>query len=158
MYVNGSIATTITNPGYAELVALFQEYRIDEVEVMFLYSNNCSQINNVSNLPVFQVAVDYTGTASINQAAILQFENMRVMQMGNYRGDGGPSYRFRPRPFINGANSCIAPSDQWISVLNPTIPYNSLKMVYDPVATTSSTSVGSMELYVRYHISARKTN
>lgn len=158
VYINGNLVTTVANPGFSEIVNLFQEYRIDEVEVMFLYNNNTSQVSNTTNLPILQVAVDYTGTASINQAAILQFENLRVIQMGNYRGEGGPSFRFKPRPFINGATSFFGAPDQWISVLVPTIPYNSLKMVYDPVSTASTISVGNIELYVRYHISARKTN
>lgn len=159
-YLGGALTTTTTNPGYTEIIAMFQEFRIEEVEVMMLYSNNASQINNTLNLPVMQVVVDYTGAAAITSAAALQFENLRVIQMGNYRGDGGPSFRLKPTPFENGGTATVALPNQWLSVLGggPAVQHYGLKIVFDPISSVSSTSVGNLEFYVRYHISARKSN
>jgi len=60
VYLGGALTTTFTNPGYTDIVNMFQEWKIDEVEVMVLYSNNASQINNISNLPILNVVTDYT--------------------------------------------------------------------------------------------------
>jgi len=161
LYINGTLDRTVTNPGNTEVVNMFQEYKIDSVEVMLAYSNNCSQINNVSNLPILQIAYDQSGVADVNSAAILQFENLKVIQLGNYRGDAGPVLTLKPKPIFNTNNSqlaYIAPENSWISTLASSVPHYSLKIVYDPMATTSATSVGNLEFYVRYHISARKTN
>lgn len=157
-YLGGILTTTTTNPGYTEAIAMFQEYRIDEVEVMILYSNNVSQVNNTLNLPVLQIGIDYTGVGAITSAALLQFENLKVIQLGNYRGDAGPVFRFKPTCFMNGGTATIKPQNEWTSVLAPTIPHFALKMVMDPINSSSATSVGNLEFYVRYHLSLRKSN
>jgi len=161
VYLGGTLTTTVTNPGYTEVVNLFQFYKIDKIEIMFIYSNNTSQVNNTLNLPVLQVAVDYSGVASITSAAILQFENLKVIQLGNYRGDAGPVFSFVPKFYENtngGNNAYVGMTGQWIDALAPAAPHFGLKMVFDPISTSSATSVGNLEFYVRYHLSARNTN
>jgi len=152
----GTLFSTVTNPGYTEILNLFQEYRIDEVEISFMYSNNTSQINNVSNLPNFLIAADYTDSAAITAPAIMQFENLRVVQLGNYRGDSGPTFKLKPK-YLDGA-LVVGQNAGWLSVLQPTAVHYGLKFVYDPVSNASNVSVGNLSLYVRYHITARKSN
>jgi len=156
--IAGAAPLTIPNPGYSDLVNLFQEWKINHVEVMFLYSNNCSQINNTVNLPVLQVAADYVNATATTASQMLQYQDMRVIQLGNYRGDAGPIFKLKPRFGVGTGPTFIPNGDEWISTLAPTTVHNCLKVYYDNFASASATSVGALGFYVRYNISARKSN
>lgn len=158
--IGGALSQTVTNPGYTDGVNMFQEWKIDEVEVMILFSNNASQINNVSILPIFQIVADYVDSNAILAPAALQYENLRVVQLGNYRGDAGPIFKLKPKYLVGNSVSTysIQNSNNWLSTLNPAVPHFGVKMVYDPSTGTSSSSVGVFNLYIRYHFSFRKTN
>jgi hypothetical protein len=156
--VAGGAAVTYVNPGYGDIVNLFQEWKINFVEVMFLYSNNCSQINNTVNLPVLQVAADFVNATATTSSQMLQYQDMKVIQLGNYRGDAGPVFKLKPRFGIGTGPTFIPNGSEWLSTLAPTTQHNCLKVYYDSFASASATSVGSLGFYVRYNISARKSN
>jgi len=163
VYAGGAIINSWTNPGYTELVNLFQEYRIDEVEVQMFYSNNVSQINNISNLPIISIVYDRDGTAATSSAAFLQYQDLKTIQLGNDRDPSGPVFRFRPVPNeLAGTSATVSQivptSAPFVSALFPALPHYGMRILYDPVATTSATSVGNLSFYVRYHISARRSN
>jgi hypothetical protein len=161
IYLGGVLTSSVTNPGYLDITGLFQEWRIESVEIGLFYSNNCSQINNTQSLPIIQIAADYTSTAGTTASSLLQYENVRVIQLGNYKGEEAPIFRFKPRFNLQNSGGATVVSNVsagWASSLQPTLPHAGLKIFYDNQLTTSATSVGTLSLYVRYHLAARKTN
>jgi len=163
-YSGGTLLTTISNPGYAEIANLFQEYRIDSIEIQMIWSNTNSQISNSACAPLFNIVTDYTGTSSITQSQILQYDNLKVVQFGDSHNNDRIVYRLRPVPselVYNGVTSgyiipTVAP---FINTSYTAVPHYGLKIFYDQMTGASpSVSIGIMSFYIRYFITARKTN
>ena len=80
-----SYNSAITN--YAEYSNLFDEYKIDKVEVTMVYNNNNSSMNSPHvSAPVLLFVKDYDDNAFTSLAAMEQYSNFRAIQYGNSSG------------------------------------------------------------------------
>jgi hypothetical protein len=72
-------------PNYSELVALFDQYRIDKIELRILYQNNIApvdtdgRIGKTSPLPIMYYAPDFDDhTPPADQAALLEYGGCKM--------------------------------------------------------------------------------
>jgi len=162
IFVGGALFSNVALPGASDLINMFQQYRIDMVEIQMLYSNNVSQINNALALPIIGIVADFedfTGAATTKNT-LLQYEDIRVIQLGNERTADSLVFRVKPQVPTSSTSGIVmgATGQPWISALNPTTNMAGVKMFYDSQGTTGTTSVGTISFYFRYHISVRKSN
>jgi hypothetical protein len=162
-YVGGSSAGNIANPGASELVALYDQYRIDMVEVSFMYGANAVAPGPAStpNLPILNIVFDPSDNSVITLTSILQYQNLQTVMLGNSRTQDGYVLSCRPVPDLYAgasAGALVPTSAQWIAVDLPIVPHHGLKIVYDPAAVTSSASIGNVSIYVKYHYSMKSSH
>lgn len=172
LYLAGVLASTVANPGATDISNLFEQFRIQNVELQFFYSYNTAMsanyvgetpANTALALPVLNFAYDPNDTNDTDLTAILQYNNMRSIQLGNNRTSDGFILKFAPVPQIS-ANTVPATSQPvaqvraWINTDYPTTNHYGLKVVLDPITTGTSTGdiIGYLQIYARYHILARR--
>jgi hypothetical protein len=155
VYIGGVLSITVANPGASELSTLYQKWRIAEVEVSIIFSNNASNVSSPStSLPLINAVVNYDDISALSLGQIQQFDNLMVLQLGN-GATGPPRIKFRPRPLAvtyNGVSSgyAVTPEATWLSTDYNGIPHYALKCVYDNQSATSVGQVGYVSFYFRY--------
>jgi hypothetical protein len=161
-YVGGILTATVTNPGYADFVPLFERWRIREIQCMVAFSNNNSSINSpASTLPLLLTVIDYDDAAAITSTQALQYDNLMIFQLGN-GATGPPIIRFKPKAqsqvYAGTTAYAVAPEGQWFNTDYPTTPHYGLKFVYDNSAGTSTVSIGYVTFYFRYTLEFDESN
>jgi len=164
IYIGGSVISTVTNPGGSDFFSLYDEWKIDMVEVatMIGFDNIVPGVLSTPQLPIFNYAFDPSDTSTITLGSILQFENVQTVQMGVQRGQDGFVVRFKPvpgLPIVNTGGSVtfgtVPEKAGWMSMDLTTTPHNALKIVYDPAASTNNSIIGSVTFYIKYHFSMK---
>jgi hypothetical protein len=155
VYIGGVLSITVSNPGASELSALYQKWRISEVEASIIFSNNTSNISGPSTtLPLINLVVNYDDITALTLSQIQQFDDLMVLQLGN-GATGPPRIKFRPRPLAvtyNGVSSgyAVTPEPTWLSTDYPAMPHYAMKCVYDNQSGTSVAQIGYVSFYFRY--------
>lgn len=128
-------------PGYSELQAMFEEYKINGVLFRWMpyqtESNSTGTVNNVGNIPVI-FAVDKTNSsapASVNELLECQ-DHIVHNTLTNFT-------KWIPNPKF--ADSSSAVRDGWISTSNASLNYFGIKMAIPP-------TVSAMTYYITWTI------
>jgi hypothetical protein len=154
-YVGGVLAATAANPGASEFVALYDMYKLESVEVAFMYGANTVTSGGiaVAQLPILNVVFDPTDSSVISLSSILQYQNLRTVQLGNQRTEDGYVVRCTPTPLINtlAGQTVVPTSPQWLTTDQPTLSHFGLKCYYDNAGSTLATVVGTLTMYVKYN-------
>jgi hypothetical protein len=160
----GVVLQTTSNPGASDLTALFDLYRIDEVEVTMMFASNVSQVDGDFALPTIFVAEDPDSHETTSQSQILQYGNVRTIQLGSNRNQAGYTFRIKPRPVRVSLNrdgttnvNTADMSEPWFSCDDPGAEYNALKFVMYTTGLTGITNLGVVSFIVRYFISCKRT-
>lgn len=157
--IAGSLASTVANTGYSDFVALYDQYRIDAVEISCMYGANAFAPGSTSGAqnPVLIMVFDPSDSSVISLSSILQYNNVKVIQLGNQRVANGYTLTVRPTPLVTNAGtpSGVPTSAPWLSKDTPTVTHYGLKMFIDTLGSTSVTIAGTIEFYVKYHLSMR---
>lgn len=150
-------------PNRTEFTNLFNEYKIEEVEMTLFFSNNNSSLNSPQiSLPILNVAFDPNDINATSLSDIQQFENLITFQMGN-GADRTRTFKFKPKPQIlnyNGATSGYSTmKDGWINSTYYDVPHYGVKIVYDPTTSpASSTNIGSIAMYFKAKLAFRNVD
>lgn len=156
----GALVATVPNPGAADFVALYDEYRLDLVEISFMFGANTVSAGSVSSamLPIINVVFDPSDTSVITIGSILQYQNVQTVQLGNTRTQNGYVMSFKPVPAITagGATASLIPTNPvWLTADAPTVRHNALKLVYDAAGSIQATQIGTLTMYIKYHWSCK---
>jgi len=160
IYIGGALFSNVALPGASDIINFFQQYRIDMVEIQMTFSHNSSETGSSNNLPTIAIAADFSdfnGSATTFNT-LLQYEDIRVFQLGNLRTSDGLVYRVKPVVQTTSSGIEAGQSGVWQSVLNPVNNMAGVKMAYDNQGATGTTSIGTLNFYFRYHISCRRSN
>lgn len=160
LLVNTAAATTIAIPGFADLVALFDKWRIAGVRVKIFFQQNSSSVASATtNMPLLNYVVDSSDAAPVVLADILQYPDVRQYQFGNGATNAGClMVGVKPRAHLStgdqivgqalAAGGRVEPASAWMDTSAPLVQYNSLKMVLDGFGATQATTEGSFSFYV----------
>ena len=161
----GAGADVVTpNPGATDFLPLFDEYRIEAVEISIMYSNNtygAGPLATQPNLPILNIAFDPSDSSTIALSSILQYQNLQTVQLGNQRTNNGYVIRCTPVPNVDvqtqtaTIGTMVPSTAPWISMDSSTVPHYGLKMVLDPAQSSITTQIGSIVFYVKYHLAFR---
>lgn len=157
--VGGVISQTVTTPGYAELVNLFELYRIDKVEASFMWNANSFAPGTTTGMPILNICFDPDSSATRTLSDVSQFENLRVVQLGNLRRESGFVVSFVPRiNYQTFASGYVVPEKPvWVATTSSATPHYALVAVMDPAGVTGATPVGNLSIYFRYFFTVKDT-
>lgn len=164
IFFGGVSTATIPLPNYTELTALYDQYRIDWIELKFIFSNNTSSVNSPSTvLPTFYCVKDYDDTNTAGRADLEQYENCQIWQAGSQQMSDG-MYIVRVRPNVDialyqGVTTGYARGKpMFIDTGSPNVPHYGIKVAWDTFKSPQgSTIIGYMNLAATYHLTMMHT-
>jgi len=133
----------------ASLAVVFDQYRIDEVEVWIIprFTENVSESINPGLL---YSAVDYDDATAVSTIGAMQ-DYTNVLQTG---GTSGHYRRFKPHIAVAAYNGSFGgfanAASQWIDAASNTVQHYGLK-----VGVTATTAAQVYDVQARYHMSFR---
>lgn len=166
LYRGGTFWARLNLPNVSELTALYDQYRIDWVEVAIGFNiNSANSVDgNNANLPYMWVVKDYDDTNVITTADANQYENVECIRLGTDK----PWNTFRVKPrcqtSIKVSNDTstytITPyggkNNPFIDSINTEVEHYGMKMVYyNPIQPVNTTVYGSMILQCKFHITMK---
>lgn len=162
VYLGGTTWQVFSLPNYTELTALYDQYRIDYVEMEFFYSVNTSS-GTTFPLPIIYLAKDYNDPGSAPVTILQQYENCVTWQIGEQRGDGKKVIRVKPNVDINVYNTPVSSGYArskpiFIDTNSPNVPHYGAKLALDPIKFgASATTLGYMSMNFKYHLTMLHT-
>lgn len=146
---------------YTEYTALWNEYRINWVDVTFIFNRNNSQVPDPSytsiQLPNLITAADPNDATIPAFSELMQIPNVRVDRL-----DKVIKRRVYPKASLaaySGAFTSYANAGKvWLDTNSPGVRYYGLKIdVNSPVPHTGGTTylLGAIQVYLRYNMSFR---
>jgi hypothetical protein len=105
IWMAGTYQGTINVPGTADFTTLYEQYRIDYIDIAFYFSNNQSS-NNQPGLvmPIFGIVRDFDDSLATDMFALQQYSGYQTWQVGNQRGNG--QFKLRLKPAVNRVIFC----------------------------------------------------
>lgn len=160
LYLGGVSTSTILVPNSTEFANLFQEYKLDSVDMTMFYTANSNLTTSTVALPLLNIAFDPNDVNAVGLAAIQQYSGVRQIQLGN-GADSTKSFTYRPRAavqlFENAVTSgYMSERSGWINTAYTDIPHYGVKIVYDPGFSPGvSTSIGYVQFYFKLNFSLK---
>lgn len=165
LVTNNTVGTTNGNyfqladlPAYSEFTTLFDQYKIDKVEVWFKSQQRGITLQALANHGCIYFAVDYDDVTTPSSAAALQqYENCVVIEP-----EEDMYIEFKPHIAVSAFTSSGFGTgysnlkDQWIDIASPNVEHYGMKYL-----TNADNLGGSYHNYwhilAKYHISCRNT-
>lgn len=159
IFINGTLAYQPLLPNSGEFTSLFDQYRIDRINLQLFFSANDSNVTTpTSVLPMVHIANDYNDTNNTSLTDIQQYPEMRTYQLGLEKP---VTWSFRPRVRLDvltntGITSSSAFSTTgWIDTSSPGIEHLGTKVYLNTMGRTTNLDIGNCVLMVSYDLSFR---
>uniref|UniRef100_UPI004047A0A4 hypothetical protein n=1 Tax=Flavobacterium sp. TaxID=239 RepID=UPI004047A0A4 len=177
LYFGGVFYGLLAMPNVAEFQNLFDQYRIDKVDLTMFYSVNTNEVDktattsqNIDALPVFGSALDYDDTASVDMNGLQQYASFKQWQWGGQQNRGGV-HRLSVKPaiqrvtFSGNAGTATAGSERAFGAVLDTstgaINHFGVKMAFDPITqgvpSGASKLLGTLVITAKYHMTFYNT-
>lgn len=159
-------------PSVAEFVALYQEYRIDWVQIDCYYQaenayRSSSNQDSGSKSPILYIVKDYNDGGFTAMTTIQQEQDVMQWQPGvSSQGGYCKTIRVKPRPQFTVANAAGGvggtaeiPGLQWFDLdASQTVPHYGVKMAANQFFPDVGTTLcGNIGFQFTYHLSFRNT-
>jgi len=149
--IGGAAPSGIPNGPFANagaMMAMFDSYRVKEVQLCILYSANQVGLNSTTHaLPVFYCVEDQDNIGPLPDAnTALGYGNSKTLQFGN-TGFSGRQYVTMTAPTVpiqsntvSGTAFAVQKRSPWIDSGTPNIVHNGLKIFYKSPNTTNTSA------------------
>lgn len=152
-------ATIIAIPGAADLIGLFDKWRIAKVTVKIFFQNNSSSVATVAtNMPLLNYVWDTSNDTVLALSDLLQYPSVRQYQFGNGAATSGCLMTGgSPRAHLTTGEQLVAgttvggrpeTTGAWMDTTSAGIQYNALKVFVDGFGGTQTTTEGNFSVYV----------
>ena len=150
----------------ANLVLIFDEYRIKCVDLTWIFTNNSSGVGTPSTgLPLFLMCEDRNDSTA---PTLLNMQNRSGVMIKQF----GESSIFKKRIYPHATGNADAPSSgnlpvvsssypgaeyknsQWFDTRTP-VAYNGFKVYFDPQGLSANVNIGTLTLYTTYTLEFR---
>lgn len=130
---------TVSIPGASELTTLFDQWRLDRVDMQAIYSatNHQQTASGTSTqvMPVIRVVSDFDDTDVSSGVNLLEYPQVRTIQLGNMQPKGIRHTIFRPAIQMDAEGlaatvSAVQKRGQWIDCNEPQITHAGIKVGY----------------------------
>jgi len=141
-------------PNYNELTALFERFRIDQVECRIVYQ----QVPNTAtfSFPTVLFSTDNVDSAApATELSVMQRENLVMKSFSS--STSVVTHALTPRLLVAGSGATVvvqAPQNTWVESAYPTETYYGLKMWISNFNSTNSGNA-SLRVYFRYRVSLK---
>lgn len=162
MYCGGTLFYTAQLPNSNELTSLYDQYRLDYIEMQPIFSNNMSNVTTSTiTLPIMYVCKDYDDSNDAGIADIQQYQNHKVFQVGQMGGKN--ITRVRPNvdvvvyqsPALSGY---ARGRSMFLDTGSAQVPHYGIKIAMEPMVVPGSTTlVGYFTFNFKYHITMLNT-
>ena len=96
---NAMTFTLASLPNYTEFTTLFDHYRINYIDLLWVYSKNTAESNNYTTdkhqMPMLLTAIDKNDAVAMDEASLMQYPSFRVDQL-----DRPIRRRIYPKPTV----------------------------------------------------------
>lgn len=164
LYYGGALIASIVNNGYDEFTPLFQQWRIKKVEITMSFTANNNTVTSAYTLPVIWIANDYTDSNSTNINTLLQYSNLKNVQLGNgVTSLDSTKYTCYPKLSAGAFQQSGTPAywsppgNSFIDTDYPAANLYGTKMVYDFQGSTSTSNIGNIAFYFKYFLEFKTT-
>ncbi len=144
---------------YSEFVSLFDQYRIDKLDLKFIYSQSNAPVPipaaNIACMPLMYHVIDYNDSTALSiPEEYQQYQNCVVANIDRF-----PTISFRPKlatAIYNGTFSGYGSTALWVDTNTAGARYYGSKFTVDPLNTnTGSNILGYLTIVITYHLSFR---
>lgn len=166
IYIDGTQVMAIVPPGYGELGALFDKYRIDAVEIFYAYSadgNSDQTVGGSTKMPSVVFTVDTDDSGATTPQDLQQYTTAKYLQLAGVQGPAKRLVKFKPLPSLNlfttpttgGGIGDLNTKNLWLDCGTPTIRHYGVKMAIDnlTLSSTVNSTYGNLQFQCRYHLS-----
>jgi len=168
IYIDGALAFTAPLPSYTEYTALYDNYRIDKVEIMAMTTydgNNVTAGTVVGQLPYIVFTEDYDDASATTATEIMQYTTAKWTNLTT--GTTGKPMKLMsitPRAQMQmyaatTNNLAMAPAKLWLDAGSPSIPHFGFKMALDNpgngIAYAVNTLIGTVNFVFKFHLSMK---
>jgi hypothetical protein len=160
----GTLAQAYSNA--AAYASIYEQFRIDQVEVEIMFSNNNSSLNSpLVATPIMYTVVDRDDVAPLaNAANALAYSTCKTMQLGNSSGENNGKQFFKYVPTVSIVNGQTGVQGQptalgtlrqkqWISTDFQETTHLGMKCFIDPVNSGTNQSLGWVTFVFRVYMS-----
>lgn len=170
VYLGGVFWASLFLPNVAEFSGLYDQYRIDWVdfEIGFTCNDAESVSGNNAYLPFLTVAKDYDDCNTASTTDLNQYNNCKMIQLGNSKAKPFDMIRVKPRcltsikvsPDSGSSTYSISPmlgkENPWLDTTNTNVEHMGIKMAYwVPSQPVNTTTYGFLLIRAKYHFCCR---
>lgn len=160
IFLNGLISSSFDMPGFSDFTNLFEEYRIDKVDIMVLptySSGNVITGTSANQLPWIVYVGDSTDVDGENSLELMQRQSAKFTQLTN-NGVHPPvlcTVYPKSQAVLSGSSTPQAPGTRWVSTDDYGIPHYGFKMALDDSYNgyALNTTLAQLNFILRYHVS-----
>jgi len=160
LHVNTGTSSVDNTNTYTDLTSLYDQYRIDKVEVKLIWCNNTATGGNSYVCPVMQSAIDYDDvTAPTNNTTLTQFSTLRVLAFGNKSINVYKTVLFpkiseaTTTSNIGGSVGTVLRKPSYINTETPDVFHTGYKLYWDvPSDFQTNVLCGDLQIYVKYYL------
>lgn len=162
VYLNGLLSSSFDLPGFTDFTNLFEEYRLDKIDVMVLptYANNGMVTGSgAAQLPWIVYVADSTDNDGENSLELMQRDGAKFTQLTHVGQQSPVLCTVYPKSqlVLSGNSTPQAPTHRFISTEDEDIPHYGFKMALDDSYNgyALNTTICQLNIICRYHMSFR---
>lgn len=152
----------VANPGSGDFQALFDQWRLNKVNVRLIWSKNVENSTNVTHVaPTFFVVTDYDDAGTFIKSDLLQYPNVRTLQLGHVNNFSNSHTVYNPSVNLDAQGDLLTalPSasrkSPWCDCAVPNVMHHGIKMAYENFDNTIDQSDGTLLLVITHHFEFR---
>lgn len=156
------ISEDIANPGFGDFQQLFDQWRLNKVNVRFVWSKNVENSTNLTHIaPTFFVVTDYDDAGTFTKNELLQYPNVRTLQLGHVNNYNNSHTVYYPAVNIDSQTDLLTPlpstsrKSPWCDCAVPNVMHHGIKMSYENFNQTIDQSDGTLLLVITHHYEFR---
>ena len=160
VYFNGLLSSSFDLPWAGDFTNLFEEYRLDKIDIMLLptYCNSgISSGNGPAQLPWIVYVADSTDNDGENSIELMQRPSAKMTQLTNIGMHPANLCTVYPKSqaVLSGSSTPQAPGTRWISTADASIPHYGFKMALDDSYNgyTVNNTFAQLNIVLRFHMS-----
>jgi len=161
---SGSASPHVIPNTYTDLTTLYDQYRIDKIQIKFIWMNNANSTGTNYVSPLLQVATDYDDiVAPTNNTTLTQFSNFKLWPLGN-KSQSQYTHSFTPKVSeatttvnVGGTTGTVLRGPSFINTETPDVTHTGFKVYWDVPSDYQSNAIsdGNIQIDIKYFLTCK---
>ena len=156
--IGGVAATYINLPNMSEFTNLFDQYKIDSIDIEIFYQSNFVNSGMDYTDPILHIVNDYDSSGSFNLADINQYPNVK-----SYALSPGKKIKWKVKPQFKGdvltdsgvTSSSVSTQNGWMDTTGTNILGYGTRFYIDSIGNNVNNRIGRVSIRFKYNMSFR---